>query len=107
MCQIDYIRMSDEPFDEERANDEHVESCARGSFAPIVDTFWSLRGGTAIMKYLASGIGGDGDGGVVPYTGCTDPDPLSSGYEVMQHCDSDCEGCDGCFDRHMDNADSR
>jgi hypothetical protein len=45
-CSIDYIRISDEPFTERRAHEEHVEVGTRGSLAPIVDTFWALRGGS-------------------------------------------------------------
>jgi hypothetical protein len=66
-CSIDYIRISDEPFTEGRAtHEEHVEVCTRGTLAPIVDTFWALRGGTAIMKYLASGVGGEDNSVVAP-----------------------------------------
>jgi hypothetical protein len=65
-CSIDYIRISDEPFTEGRAHEDHVEVCTRGTLAPTVDIFWALRGGTAIMKYLASGVGGEDNSVVAP-----------------------------------------
>jgi hypothetical protein len=53
-CLIQLFEVSQNSFDPEYPFHEDVDFCPMGEFHASADAFWSCRGGTAVLKYVAS-----------------------------------------------------